>query len=92
MFGNFAGARHTTSLTFMSQIGLFKEIPQMLGLKKSVVAVGKTRTITKQDMKLNDWLPRIEVDPETYEVRANGELLTCEPATILPMAQRYFLF
>lgn len=92
MFGNFAGARHTTSLTFMSQIGLFKEIPQMLGLKKSVVAVSKTRTITKQDMKLNDWLPRIEVDPETYEVRANGELLTCEPATILPMAQRYFLF
>jgi urease subunit alpha len=64
----------------------------MLGLKKSVVAVSKTRTITKQDMKLNDWLPRIEVDPETYEVRANGELLTCEPATILPMAQRYFLF
>ena len=92
MFGSFAGARHTTSLTFMSQTGLFKEIPQMLGLKKSVVAVGKTRTITKQDMKLNDWLPRIEVDPETYEVRANGELLTCEPATILPMAQRYFLF
>jgi urease subunit alpha len=64
----------------------------MLGLKKSIVAVSGTRQITKQDMKLNDYLPHIEVDPETYEVRADGELLTCEPATVLPMAQRYFLF
>ncbi|MBD2144181.1 urease subunit alpha [Sphaerospermopsis sp. FACHB-1194] len=92
MFGSFAGARHATSLTFVSQVGLEREIPQMLGLKKSIVAVSGTRQITKRDMKLNDALPQIEVDPETYEVRADGELLTCEPATVLPMAQRYFLF
>jgi urease subunit alpha len=92
MFGSFAGARHATSLTFVSQVGLEREIPQMLDLKKSIVAVSGTRQITKRDMKLNDALPQIEVDPETYEVRADGELLTCEPATVLPMAQRYFLF
>jgi len=56
------------------------------------VAVAGTRQLTKQDMKLNDALPQIEVDPETYQVKADGELLTCEPATVLPMAQRYFLF
>jgi urease subunit alpha len=54
--------------------------------------VSNIRQVTKKDLKLNDYTPRIEVDPETYEVRADGELLTCEPATVLPMAQRYFLF
>jgi urease subunit alpha len=92
MFGSFAGARNATSLTFISQAALTKGIPQQLGLKKLAVAVSRTRQITKRDMKLNDALPEIEVDPETYEVRADGELLTCEPATVLPMAQRYFLF
>ncbi|MDB9302930.1 MULTISPECIES: urease subunit alpha [Cyanophyceae] len=92
MFGSFAGARHATSLTFVSQAALEREIPTQLGLKKSAVAVSGTRQITKRDMKLNDALPHIEVDAETYQVRADGELLTCEPATILPMAQRYFLF
>lgn len=92
MFGSFAGAKHATSLTFVSQAALAREIPQQLGLKKSVVAVSGTRQLTKQDMKLNDALPHIEVDPETYEVKADGELLTCEPARVLPMAQRYFLF
>ncbi|MBD2363879.1 urease subunit alpha [Anabaena minutissima FACHB-250] len=92
MFGSFAGAKHATSLTFVSQAALAREIPSQLGLKKSAVAVSGTRQLTKQDMKLNDALPRIEVDPETYEVKADGELLTCEPATVLPMAQRYFLF
>lgn len=92
MFGSFAGARHSTSLTFVSQIALEMDIPQQIGLQKPAVAVTGTRQLTKQDMKLNDALPQIEVDPETYQVRANGELLTCEPATILPMAQRYFLF
>ncbi len=92
MFGSFAGARHATSLTFVSQAALAREIPQQLGLKKLAIAVAGTRQLTKQDMKLNDALPHIEVDPETYEVRADGELLTCEPATVLPMAQRYFLF
>lgn len=92
MFGSFAGAKHATSLTFVSQAALARNIPSQLGLKKSAVAVSGTRQLTKQDMKLNDALPRIEVDPETYEVKADGELLTCEPATVLPMAQRYFLF
>lgn len=92
MFGSFAGAKHATSLTFVSQAALEREIPSQLGLKKSAVAVSGTRQLTKQDMKLNDVLPHIEVDPETYEVKADGELLTCEPATVLPMAQRYFLF
>ncbi|MDZ8088334.1 MAG: urease subunit alpha [Nostoc sp. DedQUE12b] len=92
MFGSFAGARHATSLTFVSQAALEKEIPHQLGLKKSAVAVSGTRQLSKRDMKLNDALPHIEVDPETYQVRADGELLICEPATVLPMAQRYFLF
>ncbi|OYD96810.1 urease subunit alpha [Nostoc sp. 'Peltigera membranacea cyanobiont' 210A] len=92
MFGSFAGARHATSLTFVSQTALEKEIPSQLGLQKAAVAVSGTRQLSKRDMKLNDALPHIEVDPETYQVRADGELLICEPATVLPMAQRYFLF
>ncbi|MBW4586860.1 urease subunit alpha [Aetokthonos hydrillicola Thurmond2011] len=92
MFGSFAGACHATSLTFVSQAALEKEIKSQLSLQKATVAVSGTRQLSKRDMKLNDALPHIEVDPETYEVRADGELLTCEPATVLPMAQRYFLF
>jgi urease subunit alpha len=92
MFGSFGGARHANSLTFVSQAALEREIPKQLGLKKSAIAVSGIRNLSKRDMKLNDAMPRIEVDSETYEVRADGELLTCEPATILPMAQRYFLF
>jgi urease subunit alpha len=92
MFGSFAGARHATSLTFVSQAALEKEIPSQLGLQKAAVAVSGTRQLSKRDMKLNDALPHIEVDAETYQVRADGELLICEPATVLPMAQRYFLF
>ncbi|MDZ7958911.1 MAG: urease subunit alpha [Aulosira sp. DedQUE10] len=92
MFGSFAGARHATSLTFVSQAALEREINSQLGLRKSAVAVSGTRQLSKRDLKLNDALPHIEVDPETYEVRADGELLICEPATVLPMAQRYFLF
>lgn len=92
MFGSFAGAKNGTSLTFVSQVALEREIPQQLGLKKLAIAVSGTRQLTKKDMKLNDALPLMEVDSETYQVRADGELLTCEPATVLPMAQRYFLF
>ncbi|MEH2120485.1 urease subunit alpha [Nostoc sp.] len=92
MFGSFAGAKNATSLTFVSQAALEKEIPSQLSLQKAAVAVSGTRQLSKRDMKLNDALPHIEVDPETYEVRADGELLICEPATVLPMAQRYFLF
>lgn len=92
MFSSFAGARHATSLTFVSQTALENEIPSQLGLQKAAVAVSGTRQLSKRDMKLNDALPHIEVDPETYQVRADSELLICEPATVLPMAQRYFLF
>lgn len=92
MFASFGGAMHATSLTFVSKAALKKGIPDMLNLKKSAVAVSDIRQLTKRDMKLNDAMPQMEVDPETYEVRADGELLTCEPATVLPMAQRYFLF
>ncbi|NEP73273.1 MAG: urease subunit alpha [Okeania sp. SIO2G4] len=92
MFASFGGAIAATSLTFVSQAALETDIVAQLQLRKSAVAVVNTRQISKQEMKLNDALPEIEVDPETYEVRADGELLTCEPATVLPMAQRYFLF
>lgn len=92
MFGSFGGAMTATSLTFMSQIAVQHGIPEQLGLRKSAVAVAGTRQLSKQNMKLNDAMPVMEVDPETYEVRADGQLLTCEPATVLPMAQRYFLF
>lgn len=92
MFASFGGAMHATSLTFLSQAGIENGIPEQLKLKKTAVPVSGIRQLSKRDMKLNDALPQMEVDPETYEVRADGELLTCEPATLLPMAQRYFLF
>ncbi len=92
MFGSFGGATAVTSLTFVSQAALELGIPTQLGLHKSAVAVSGTRQLSKREMKLNEALPQMEVDAQTYEVRANGELLTCEPATILPLAQRYFLF
>ena len=92
MFGSFGGAIAATCLTFVSQAARDRDIAAQIGLQKPTVAVSGTRQISKRDMKLNDYLPQMEVDPETYEVRADGELLTCEPATVLPMAQRYFLF
>ena len=92
MFGSFGSAIAATSLIFVSQASLETQIPQSLNLQKRPVAVKNTRNLTKHSLKLNDALPSIEVDPETYEVRADGELLTCEPATSLPMTQRYFLF
>ena len=92
MFGAFGGAISKTSVTFVSQVAQDSGIAAQLGLIKPTIAVGGIRQLRKQDLKLNDALPHIEVDPETYEVRADGELLTCEPATELPMAQRYFLF
>lgn len=92
MFGSFGGAIAATSFTFVSQAALNQGIPARLGLHKPAIAVSGCRTLSKRDMKLNDALPQMEVDPQTYEVRADGELLTCEPATVLPMAQRYFLF
>ncbi|TYQ27500.1 urease subunit alpha [Pseudanabaena sp. UWO310] len=92
MFGSYGGAIAPTSFTFVSQAAMERGIPSQLGLKKQVLTVKGTRNISKRDLKLNDALPVMEVDPETYEVRADGELLTCEPASVLPMAQRYFLF
>ena len=92
MFASFGKATQATSLTFISKAALEAEIPKKLGLQKRAVAVENCRNIGKANMIHNDATPNIEVDPETYEVRADGELLTCEPALVLPMAQRYFLF
>ncbi len=93
MFGAYGKARTNSSVTFVSQASLDAGLAQRLGVAKQLVAVRNTRSgISKASMVLNDLTPHIEVDPETYEVRADGELLTCEPATVLPMAQRYFLF
>src|SRR5438132_5920942 len=92
MFGAFGRAPLSTSLTFVSAAALAAGVPQRLGLGKTAVAVAHCRGLGKRDMVLNDALPRLEVDPETYEVRADGERLRCEPARVLPLAQRYFLF
>lgn len=92
MFGSFGRAIGPTSVSFMSKAAVEAGIPAQLGLQKQVVAVETCRAIGKADMVHNAATPTIEVDPESYEVRADGELLTCEPATVLPMAQRYFLF
>ena len=92
MFGAFGRAIGSTAVTFVSAAALASGVPARLGLQRRALAVGRCRSIGKRDMIHNNLLPRIAVDPETYEVRADGELLTCEPAQVLPMAQRYFLF
>ncbi len=92
MFGAMGGARHATCLSFVSQHALQSGIAEKLNLQKRLATVSNTRKIGKSDMQLNDYQPNIEVDPQTYEVRADGERLTCEPASSLPLAQRYFLF
>jgi urease subunit alpha len=92
MFGSFGRATAATSITFTSQAALSAGLPQRLGLRKIVAPVRHCRKIGKKDMVHNSATPKIEVDPETYEVRVDGELVTCEPARILPLAQRYFLF
>ncbi|TPI08496.1 urease subunit alpha [Mesorhizobium sp. B4-1-3] len=93
MFGAYGKALTNSSVTFVSRVALDAGLQARLGVDKTMVAVENTRGgIGKRSMVLNDATPHVEVDPETYEVRADGELLTCEPATVLPMAQRYFLF
>ncbi|SOB90289.1 urease subunit alpha [Rhodobacter sp. JA431] len=92
MFGAFGKARFASCATFVSAAAEAEGVAGNLGLEKQVLAVANTRKIGKSDMKLNTATPHIEVHPETYEVRADGELLTCEPAESLPLAQRYFLF
>ena len=84
--------RVRTSVTFVSRAALDNPEVRALGLRRPLEAVRDTRALGKKDMIHNAWQPTLEVDPETYEVRADGELLTCEPATELPLAQRYFLF
>ncbi len=92
MFGALPEGVHASSLTFLSHLAIDEGVHHQLKLKKQISAVSKTRELRKSDMKLNDYLPVMEVDPETYHVRADGVLLTCEPADVLPLAQRYFLF
>jgi urease subunit alpha len=92
MFGAYDKANYTSSFTFVSQAALDNNINSHLSLGKNCIAVSNTRTIQKKDMIHNAYQPVIEVDPQTYEVRADGQLLTCEPAKVVPLAQRYFLF
>jgi urease subunit alpha len=92
MFGALGAARNATCMSFLSRAAVDAGVPERLGLANRIGTVHGTRTVGKADMVHNSWRPRIEVDARTYEVRADGELLTCEPATVLPMAQRYFLF
>jgi urease subunit alpha len=93
MFAAYGKSLVQSSLTFVSQAGLQAGIKEKFGLERPLHAIANTRSgISKKSMILNDATPHIEVDPETYEVRADGMLLTCEPADVLPMAQRYFLF
>lgn len=92
MFGSYGGAIASTALTFVSGAAFDRGLGDRIQLKKQTVPVSNIRHLTKRDLKLNDTMPKIDVDPETYEVRADGQLLTCEPATELPMTQRYFLF
>ncbi|HEY2118482.1 MAG TPA: urease subunit alpha [Candidatus Acidoferrum sp.] len=92
MYGSYGRATQSTSITFVSKAALDAGVPKHLGLEKKIVAVKNCRGLTKKNMIHNDALPKIDVDADTYEVRADGQLLTCEAARVLPMAQRYFLF
>ncbi len=92
MFGSFGRVLQATSLTFISHTAMDNEIGDQLGLKKRLSAVHGCRGVKKGDMVHNGYLPKMEIDPQTYRVRADGQLLTCDPATVLPMAQKYFLF
>ncbi|MHA6786720.1 urease subunit alpha [Pseudomonas bijieensis] len=92
MFASYGGSRHATSLTFISQAAAEAGLPEQLGLKKRIAVVKGCRDVQKTDLIHNDYLPSIDVDPQTYQVKADGVLLWCEPAEVLPMAQRYFLF
>jgi urease subunit alpha len=92
MFGSFGRATGATSIAFVSQLAKNANVGNNYGLTKQVVPVKGCRKVGKKDLKWNNAMPKITVDPETYEVRADGELLTCQPAKVLPLAQRYFLF
>ena len=92
MFGAYGKACTATAVTFVSKAALETDLAERLGLERPLVAVKNCRSVTKADMVHNNYQPVMEVDPDTYEVRADGQLLICEPATELPLAQRYCLF
>ncbi|TLX55316.1 urease subunit alpha [Stutzerimonas nosocomialis] len=92
MFGSYGGSLHASSFTFISQAAFEAGVPEQLGLKKKIGVVKGCRTVQKKDLIHNDYTPTIDVDPQNYQVKADGQLLWCEPAEVLPMAQRYFLF
>jgi urease subunit alpha len=92
MFGAYGKAMAASCISFVSQAAVEGQIADRLGLTREVLPVVGTRGIGKKDMKLNDALPDLRIDPETYEVHADGELLTCEPAVELPLTQRYYLY
>jgi urease subunit alpha len=92
MFGALGRAKYATSYTFVSQAALTQGVPEQLGLQKRVAGVRGCRGLGKAAMVHNAYLPHLEVDPETYVVKADGQVLTCEPASSLSLAQRYFLF
>ncbi|HVN84591.1 MAG TPA: amidohydrolase family protein, partial [Candidatus Binatia bacterium] len=92
MFGALGHARNATCMSFLPQAAITAGVPQQIGLRNLIGTVRATRALRKADLIHNGYQPRVEVDPRTYEVRADGELLTCEPARELPLAQRYFLF
>ena len=92
MFASYGGSRHATSITFISQAAFDAGVPEQLGLQKKIGVVKGCREVQKTDLIHNGYLPNIEVDPQNYQVKADGQLLWCEPADVLPMAQRYFLF
>jgi urease subunit alpha len=92
MFGSHGRLVQATSLTFVSQAAMRGELGDQLGLKKRLSAVHGCRQVKKQHMVHNAYLPKMEIDPQTYRVRADGQLLTCDPASVLPLAQKYFLF
>jgi urease subunit alpha len=92
MFAAFGKSLASSCITFMSKAAIKAGVPEQLGLARHIEPVQACRTVKKSDMVHNNLQPKVTVDPETYEVRADGELITCEPATELPLAQRYFLF
>ena len=92
MFAAFGKACQATSMTFLSKAAAESGVADKIGLKKLIGVVDNTRNIGKKDLLHNTYQPHIEVDAQTYQVRADGELLVCEPAEVLPLAQRYFLF
>jgi urease subunit alpha len=92
MFGSFGKSLTRSSLTFMSQLAIDQGMPDRYGLQKQIAVVRNIRKLRKSHMLHNGYTPEMQINPETYEVRADGRLLVCEPAKVLPMAQRYFLF